>query len=1244
MTDPQTRRETRNRTLPGPWQRLEHGLRFRMGEINGTTMALVDDRQWVPIGPSIVQEDLSDRDGHMLVSGRVRDIEISDDGTRAYAGAAKGGVWYTEDSGRSWRPVGGWVRRIGTAGGPNSVLSVGCLLVKFGNSAAEDFVMVGTGELRPTGSRDDEAMKLGGVGVLSALGPATRPLDEDPWEQANGLAAMEGLGTFRLARKPGVTAGADGDVVMAATSKGLFRGTRSGGRFTWTLRTPTYHDDQGTAHVFQDAENNPAEPSFTDIVWVENPADPDGRLFATLVEPHTDSLDFAGPPSPAFSDDEGGRFDQVDGSMLGMMAARMQRPKGRASLATVGTGSGVRVYVLGGWNDNNSKRKPEVCALDHPLEPRSGGANRPTLRRLRPHRSVRRFWDQTDSGLWGKQAGYNQAIAAVQVGTGASAKDRLFLGGAAITSRANDWVGSLWCFEVDGNDLKQVDGISSVARPIRARRRGHVGDGTHADVHSIKVAKDQTDVVWVGNDGGVTVSTQGGRDGTFITRSTGLAALESGFVASHPNSTQFATIGCQDNGVQVRTGDTFWEVTLSGDGGGVAFDPVRPHNLHGQAHDGLWNGAPSRWFQRPAIWARRNRPDFDNAEFYANTAVARLEPSSSTTRVAIGTDRVWVNDQRGTARRANWRVLPGFHFRSGSGGFNRTGTVRRSKRLGDLPRRGRSQVTFGILRINEASGNTNARDGVAALRWVLDSQQKATKLLALIGETVYRYEQVGPATSHRWRPVLVSMIGLDMPSTPSGSFTTSYIVTDIAPVHGTDMFYITTTGDAAGSFVDTAYFWDGTQLLRTGLRDKLTQVNPAYAVTVDNENQDVYVGTALGVWRGVRNPADNTFRWDLIGKRLPPTVIQDLHIHKPSATSPKTLVAALEARGAWQLNLDNEDHEQTYIRSHQFDDRRTFPTSRAHPRRDAETVPFDQSPDIVVRPRWPRTDPPPAYPGQPLTANRRSRTPYQLWTFQTAFRHHMPEVVADGKWTRQFAQAIERFRRDRSDVADSPRQAIDQALWDLVVTNNPTAVYQPSWRFNTTRTPANEADLRNVVPQRAPGGRWHVPAEQSTVEVLVHHRDTDPVAADQTFALLLWQWGDPSTVDCTGIANFAQSVNATTGAAPSGNSDWTAPTASNPNGRFRNWHVAMNGSSVLHRLSVSLDARLPRAIPIDIDLTRNIGAAQPTQVEGDIVLLAIVGSTADRFSHRLPTATDAEGFVSTWRHAAIRTIHCTGPR
>ena len=125
--------------------------------------------RWVPIGPSVVRQGQAD--GRPRVSGRVRDLAVSPDGVRAYAGTAKGGVWYTGDGGATWEPLGGWANEPKRIGGHISAFATGCMLVSFGANSATDFVMVGTGE---TGAFQGSAgaAPTFGMGILAAQGPA----------------------------------------------------------------------------------------------------------------------------------------------------------------------------------------------------------------------------------------------------------------------------------------------------------------------------------------------------------------------------------------------------------------------------------------------------------------------------------------------------------------------------------------------------------------------------------------------------------------------------------------------------------------------------------------------------------------------------------------------------------------------------------------------------------------------------------------------------------------------------------------------------------------------------------------------------------------------------------------------------------------------------------------------------------------------------------------------------------------
>jgi hypothetical protein len=175
---------------------------------------------WTPIGPSIVSHGQAS--GHPAVTGRITGLAVGPAGERIYAGAANGGLWLSEDSGESWRPLDDYLTSPGFGSQVASdSLSVGAVAVVFGSDRTDDAVFIGTGE--PQSSVD---MPAGdgyfGIGVRVSDGGG----EPGTWTvEATNLA---GHGIFRLVVDPD-----DPDLVFAATSTGIFRRPASGSRDTW---------------------------------------------------------------------------------------------------------------------------------------------------------------------------------------------------------------------------------------------------------------------------------------------------------------------------------------------------------------------------------------------------------------------------------------------------------------------------------------------------------------------------------------------------------------------------------------------------------------------------------------------------------------------------------------------------------------------------------------------------------------------------------------------------------------------------------------------------------------------------------------------------------------------------------------------------------------------------------------------------------------------------------------------------
>lgn len=1153
--------------------------------------------RWVPIGPSVVLHGQAvDRP---RVTGRIRDIQVDATGKRAYAGSAMGGVWYTDDGGSTWAPFGGWAERRRIVGGVVNAQAIGSLLVSFGAKPEEDVVLAGTGEvpiaLPSTTRATGEA--LGGTGILAAAKSVVHTAN-DPWEPDAGLAQLEGLATLRLVRRPGSDPGkpgapevADRDVVVACTTGGAFLGIRqplpaaaplpARNGYVWTPMPGMV-----TAHP---------KATVSDAVWL-----PGGRLVMAVVGTglvYTDNLGEAVANIPS---------TQVPNVRI----------TGRMSLAQ---GSENRIYLLGETGGAPTLWHIPDATIDPPV-----ATAVPAL----------------PAGLWRKQRDYDQAIA-VGPGLGTGGADRVYVAGSAARPRpTTGWGAALYCYDVMPPapfTLQPAPGVSTTEMPTPppsagagADQPGLIGNNVHPDVHCIRLTGSESDPrqVWVGTDGGVFVSDRSGRVLTFAPMNTGLAALQPVFVRTHPALGHVVAAGMQDNGTQLRTGDTVWEELYVGDGGGLAFVPTAPHIMVRQYIQGWWNGSKPAFVDpltRTAGGTNREFPlsDLENgrAAFYsgaASTVVPASEGNPAHPRVAVGTYRVWITDDLGVRVGPNtWRVLP---FRTGATSDPRPGGL------------------FSVRAEDEDFGTPDPSLGaIITMAWA-----KPTELLVVYREGIARFKEapVGTWTAAIWRLGKVAM--------PRNT-----ILTDICPIPEVLNFYVTTIG-VVGSAEETVWFYSptGDQFHRTGLRHVLDTAgppvltgprDPAYAVVLDPASPDiVFIGTATGVWRGHRTTSLGVHTWAPFVNGLPEAAVQDLHVWvdpaaptPTTAATPRILRAGVQARGVWEVDLAADAKRTTWIRANAWDNRRMplAPSFDATVTPPAPAAPMTSSPDIVVRPKWPRTVVP-SFIGGPIIT-RGLANDYQLWTFQTAFRWLYPSVAATGKWTDALGNLLNLHRTTM--VPPLPAlPEINAAVWSNVVgsvrvTNNGVdslAVYRAPW--HTARAPSaapTEADLMElVVPPRSIGAIWEVYREQSTVDVLVHHRDGRAVPVGGAYVVLMWRSGaTPAALMAlppADVITYLASVS-------------PGPAVSQPAG----WKVEVRAGVAAQPLTVPVDGRLPRGISIDVDLSA------PT-VGPHVLFLAFVGSTADEGPPLQPTMsttanvqpTTITDLVTCWPYAAARVV------
>jgi photosystem II stability/assembly factor-like uncharacterized protein len=100
------------------------------------------------------------------------------------------------------------------------------------------------------------------------------------------------------------------------------------------------------------------------------------------------------------------------------------------------------------------------------------------------------------------------------------------------------------------------------------------GSATHVDQHALTFSPANPNEYYVGNDGGVSKTTDNGD--TFRSLNATLSLTQFIGIALHPTNPAISYGGTQDNGTQLRSADSNWFEVLSGDGGRVVVNPLDP--------------------------------------------------------------------------------------------------------------------------------------------------------------------------------------------------------------------------------------------------------------------------------------------------------------------------------------------------------------------------------------------------------------------------------------------------------------------------------------------------------------------------------------------------------------------------------------------------------------------------------------------------------------------------------------------
>jgi photosystem II stability/assembly factor-like uncharacterized protein len=400
------------------------------------------------------------------------------------------------------------------------------------------------------------------------------------WKTTNGGASWTPLTDNQPALAIGALAidPANPDVVYAGTGEptlgldnyygaGILK-TTNGGQ-TWSLLGGNVFGGIAVSEIVIDPQNSNLVYAASAVSGVAGPASPPRGIFrsqnggqsweAVLTCPDcngaTDLVINPATPSTLYAAFYGyGVFRSVDGGdnwtlLAGGLPNPQQIQVGRVRMA-LSAANPQTVYASFHLMVPNQYDGAIVFRTDN------GGAN----------------WTQVSTGNYnfcGSQCWYSHVIA-----THPQNANTLFLGGMA------DYVGeSLADFRILRVVVRTNDGganwsdLSPNSSPDRS---------LHPDMHAIAVDRNNPQVVWVGNDGGVWKSTNGGQ--TWQNRNTNLATLQFTGFAVDQNNENIVQGGMQDNNKAFTTngGSTpAWTAADRGDGGFALIDPFNSNIWYG---------------------------------------------------------------------------------------------------------------------------------------------------------------------------------------------------------------------------------------------------------------------------------------------------------------------------------------------------------------------------------------------------------------------------------------------------------------------------------------------------------------------------------------------------------------------------------------------------------------------------------------------------------------------------------------
>jgi hypothetical protein len=1026
------------------------------------------DFLWQPLGPTALL--MGQAAGTPWVTGRVNALAVSDDGLRVYAASANGGIWYTSDGGDRWHSLGGFAAT--QAAGirrPAHRNACGAVCVSFGANLGDDVVFVGTGEPHGEGTGGGPHEAEGGVGILVADRTLTLTAD-DPWTiEATNLANGA---VYRIARDP---AGGADPRTIAATRKGLWqRPTDPAQRGTWVRPSGAPFDSfDGTC---------------TDILWTAAQGTSPARLWVWV--------------------------ESAEANRRGLWV----RETADGDFAQVATNAASPLPFGGGRGTLAAARPPTRIYVhnDH------GGAAGTTAGLYRVSNAaagtppVAQYVNDAPNVVQ-TQGWYNLAIA-----VDPSNPDRVALGGSyfgSATATLNTWMrrtpddhdlgnqewdGAIVIADITTNGAGQLFfGTGTPGTNYDAKGWQRVGLGVHADVHELRYDASGR-VLWTANDGGCARALRANTVtpfglAAFHGRGHGMGVAESNFIAGHPQLEGRLLCGLQDNGVGERLSAGVWQHRHFGDAGDVLIDRVQPDRWIAQYNSARWADDTSAW---------QAAMSGDGAAFYSGGDVieqTRPVPPAGTmrsTQYLLGTNRVWYRESATGA----WVTLP-------------SGTGAAGDKLGERVRCCRWQTPdiawvltpTAVLRYRRTANSHHGAAGTLG-DWATAGIQRVLR----------KNEKNKDDTTGAAGPVRDAAAWTEIGCN---------VLAD-----GTGALYLGTSGHADKAAVDTLWWFDGnvssgTHWFPTKLR--ATVPAPVTAIVVDPAlPAEVWVGTTVGVWHGVRTQAAGqppTWAWTQRVNGLPEAPVEDLELFQRGGL--KLLRAGIGSRGLWELRLDTPVvADVSYVRAHEDDLRQALPS---HDRaRDGTTErSWHGSPDVRPRVKARVLAAPPAATPWHRVASPQPWTAEQMRRLQCALRSSTgdPRILCDGEWDPYFSEVL---REHGAPTVAMPavggrpaynRVQVTRGFWNATVTGA-HALAEP-WGAGVPTL----AELLDMKPALAEGAlsaaSCTMPPRACQVDVVVHHRGLVPRdGADVRVTLL--KWIDPRASQRADPTSFALGTGA----------------------------------------------------------------------------------------------------------------------